>query len=301
MSTTTVHAEVREGPARRPERVLLATDGGLAGVAAIRWLAERGHDRALEVDVVEVVDADPADVTGRSAARRADATRATEQAKVLLMHLAPRVAAQAEVLLGDPIPTLRRRAGGADIVVVGTNRAARGTPHLTASFATRLASGCSCPVVVVPRGWETSAGPVVVGAEGDGSDAAALDFAAAEAEALHRHLVLVHAWRLAAIAASESVTDVDTKAVEQAASARLSDVAEDVRRAHPGVQVAPVLGHDEPVHALVRAERGAAMVVVGTHGLTAVDRLLLKSVSREVMERPTCPIVVVPPVEPARA
>jgi nucleotide-binding universal stress UspA family protein len=296
MSITTERPDARGSAGRRPERVLLATDGGLAGVTAVRWLADRGADHPLDVDVVEVVDADPADLTGRSAARRADAVRVTEQASSLLRYLATGVAAHAEVLVGEPIPTLRRHAADADLAVVGTNRAARGTPHLAASFATRLVAGCPCPVVVVPRGWEPSPGPVVVGAEGDGSDVAALAFAAAEAEARGRRLVVVHSWRLAAIAAP--FFEVDVEAAEEgeaAASARLEEAAAAVRRAHPDLQVAPVLGRDDPVHALVRAERGAAMVVVGTHGLTGIDRMLLGSVSREVLERPACPIAVVPP------
>jgi nucleotide-binding universal stress UspA family protein len=296
MSITTERRDARGSAGRRPEHVLLATDGGPAGVAAVRWLADRGHGRPLDVDVVEVVDADPADLTGRAAARRAGAARATEQARNLLQYLATGVAAHAEVLVGEPIPTLRRRAAGADLAVVGTNRAARGTPHLTASFATRLVAGCPCPVVVVPRGWEPSTGPVVVGAEGDGSDDAALVFAAAEAESLEKPLVIVHSWRLAAVASPFFEVDVEAaEAGEAAANARLSEIADAVQQAHPDVRVTPVLGQDDPVHALVRAERGATIVVVGTHGLSGIDRMLLGSVSREVLERPACPIAVVPP------
>jgi nucleotide-binding universal stress UspA family protein len=34
---------------------------------------------------------------------------------------------------------------------------------------------------------------------------------------------------------------------------------------------------------------------VGSHELTVLDRMLLASVSRGVLERPPCPVVIVPP------
>ena len=287
------HELVATSHDRAPERVLLATDGGLAGVAAIRWLADRSSRHPMRVEMVQVVPA----LDGRdeqSDPKSLAAAGSGQQAMELLQRLAPQARVQLAIEHGEPIPTLQRRAQHTDLVVVGTRRTAHGTPHFTASFATRLAEAGSRPTVVVPRGWERSDGPVVVGVEDDGSDTAAIEFAAKEAEALRRDLVLVHAWRLAAVVSPAVTLDLDRHALEVEASARLSDVAERVRRAHPALRIAPVFGHDEPVHALVVAGQGASLVVVGTHGLGVIDRLLLRSVSRAVLERPSCPIAVVP-------
>lgn len=295
MSTIEQHTAERTESAGGPQRLLLATDGGLAGVAAIRWIAERAAGRAMEVEAVRVLPGDGPDLTGAAAARMVDANGTMTEVRDLLHHLAPTVAVRTEVLTGDAVRTLQRRAEHADLVVVGTNRGARGIPHLVASFATRLADGCTRPMVVVPRGWIPSSGPIVLGAQGDGSDDGAIEFATAEANALGRHLVLVHAWRLAALAAPSGSVDLDRDAVEHAESDRLSELSDRIRTRHPDLRVAPVLDQDDPVRALVAASKGAALMVLGTHGLTAVDRLLLSSVSRELLERPACPIVVVPP------
>ncbi|GAA2753946.1 universal stress protein [Amnibacterium kyonggiense] len=295
-TTTTTSTSTSTAPSgvRGPERVLLATDGGMAGVAAVRWLAERSVHHSLEIEAVRVVPGGGTVLSGGAAADLVDAEGSMTEVRDLLHHLAPRSAVRTEVVPGEAIDVLHRRAAGADLVVVGTNRTSRGVPHLVASFAARLVDGSARPVVIVPRGWTPSAGPVVLGALADGSDDAAIGFAAAEAAALGRHLVLVHAWRIAALSAPGGGIDLDEQAIESAESAKLSELSDRLRTAHPGLRVAPVLDRDDPVHALAVASRGAVLVVLGTHGLTAVDRLLLRSVSREVLERPACPVAIVP-------
>lgn len=293
--------DTREAARPHPERVLLATDGGLAGVAAVRWIAARSRRHALEVHIVDVVDADPRDFSDVAAMRTVDAIRAGHRARDLLLELAPGTVVRVDVERGEPVPTLQELGSDTDLVVVGSNRTTRGLPHLTSSFAARLAAWCPCSIVTVPRGWTPSDGPVVVGAQGDGSDAAALEFAAREAAALDRDLVVVHARRIADVVVPAGAVDPDRAALERGASDRLAALAATLLAAHPGLRIAPVLGHDDPVRAIVRTGRGASLVVVGTHGLTDVDRLLLRSVSHDLLERPSCPIAVVPPAGPAVA
>ncbi|HEY8318114.1 MAG TPA: universal stress protein, partial [Amnibacterium sp.] len=153
---------------------------------------------------------------------------------------------------------------------------------------------------VVPQGWKRTGGPIVAGVEGNGSDEAALRFAAHEAEVLHRDLVLVHAWQLPAVVAGAGVAELtmaelDVAAIQDAAGVRLEEVADGMRDRHPEVRIDPVLTEADPVTALTRAGSGASLVVVGTHGLTLLDRLLRRSVSTAVLERPTCPIAIVRP------
>ncbi len=269
----------------RPERVLLATDGGLAGIAAVRWLADRATIRPLTVHIVEVVG-DPA--SGGPDESEADSS--AEQARDLLLHEAPHTIVRCTVADGDPLEVLRAEAADVDLVVVGTNRAPRLLPHPTVSFATRLAGVCPCPVAVVPRGWEPSDGPVVVGVQGDGSDAAALEFAADEAERRGKQLVLLHAWGI--LAAAEPGSHGSPRS-ERVAEERMSATVERMRAMRPHVRIAPLLDHDDPVHALVRAGRGSALVVVGAHRSATADRPLMRSISAWVLDRPTCPMVVV--------
>lgn len=287
-------------PGRRPaldphpvepgvHRVVLATNGDRAAETAVRWVAERARLHVLDVDVVQIDDGAPQP----AAAGGATAGAARRAADRLALH-APSVRTRVRTLTGDRRRVLVDLSAEADLLVLGTRRQSAGPPHLVAGFATLVAEHAHCPTAVVPRDWQASAGPVVVAVEGDGSDDAAVEFAAREALALHRDLVLVHAWPLLTGVPALEV-DVHGDPVEHRAGAKLDRAAARARDRHPDVHVVRVLERGEPVEALLRAGRGAAMLVVGTHVLTLIDRLLLRSVSRGVLERPSCPVVVVPP------
>jgi nucleotide-binding universal stress UspA family protein len=297
MTTLTEAVETGDHPVRpaRPHRVVLATDGGLAGTAAVRWLADRAGTLPIDVEVVEVLE--PTHPVAEGTDPSAEARMTADHARDLLMQLAPHISVQSGVEEGEAIATLQRLTAGAELVVVGTNRAPRSGPQVGRSFATRLASACSSPVVVVPRGWEVNHGPVVVGIEGDGSDERALEFSAGEAERTGRQLVIVTAWRLIAATLLSGEEELEGSGKEEVAEARLHRAVKRVHERHPGVHVAPLLGHGDPVHLLVRAGQGSSLVVVGRHSLDKVHRVVPRSVSERILEHPTCPMVVVPAVE----
>ncbi|MBW4041491.1 MAG: universal stress protein [Acidobacteria bacterium] len=273
------------------EHLVLAIDGGPAAAAATRWVGERARSHVIDADLVHVVP----DGTGGIAADgtpRADGP--IGPARRHLARVAPAVEVTARVLEGEPLQVLAACAVDADLVVLGTHRGA-GSPHLVAAFATRFAASAPCPGVVVPAGWRRSAGPIVCGVEGDGSDVAAVEFAAREAAVLHRELVLVHSWRLAPVVWPALEVDLEGHAIPHGPSARLDAVADPLRKAHPELQVVRVVEHGAAVRALLRAGRHASLLVLGTHGVSLIDRLLLGSVTRGVLERPVCPVAIVPP------
>lgn len=276
---------------RRIDRVLLATDGGPAGLSAMHWIADRARVHTLDVSVLDVVDV-PGIPGWEAGKRHLAADRAVRQATDYLAWAAASAHCTGQVLAGDPRASIAVAATDADLLVVGTNRIGA-SHHLLASFSTKVAEAAACPTVVVPSGWRRSAEPVLVGVEGDGSDDQALDFAAHEAEVLQRDLVLVHAWHLTRVLAPSFTGEVD-QALEEAAGVRLATVANRLRDDHPHLRIAPLLAHDDPASAVVRAGRGASLVVVGSHRLSIIDRMLFASVSRQVLERPSCPVAIIP-------
>jgi len=303
MSTTAARA--RRAPAlpavpteHRSERLLLATDGGPAADAAMRWVAHRAGVHTLDVTALDVVEV-PGLPGWEAGERHREADLAVTEVADHLAWAAASATCTTEVAAGDPLGGIVAASEGADLLVLGTNRAA-GSRHLVASFATKVACASACPTVVVPQGWKRTDGPIVAGVEGNGSDEAALRFAAHEAEVLRRDLVLVHAWQLPAVVAGAGVAqltmaELDVTAFQDAAGVRLEEVADRMRDRHPEVRIDPVLMQGDPVTALTRAGSGASLVVVGTHGLTLLDRMLRRSVSTAVLERPTCPIAIVRP------
>jgi nucleotide-binding universal stress UspA family protein len=68
-----------------------------------------------------------------------------------------------------------------------------------------------------------------------------------------------------------------------------------IKPADPGVKVEHRLVEGEAVQEILREARdvGCDLVVIGTHGRTGLDRLLLGSVAEQVMRKAPCPVLTV--------
>jgi nucleotide-binding universal stress UspA family protein len=91
---------------------------------------------------------------------------------------------------------------------------------------------------------------------------------------------------------------------------RLDALCDRYRRFY-GVFVVPHLVLDEPEHGIVDVarDRNADLIVIGTHGRTGIERLLLGSLAERIQRRAPCSVLVMrmrpgldsyaPPLEPA--
>ena len=70
---------------------------------------------------------------------------------------------------------------------------------------------------------------------------------------------------------------------------------EQVRPANPKIAVSHVLLEGDPATEIARyaAEAGVDVIVIGTHGRTGVDRLVMGSVAERVMREAPCSVLVV--------
>ncbi len=70
---------------------------------------------------------------------------------------------------------------------------------------------------------------------------------------------------------------------------------EQVRPSNPKIRVDHVMAEGDPAAEIVRlaGELGVDVVVLGTHGRTGVDRLLMGSVAERVMRESPCSVLVV--------
>ena len=143
-------------------------------------------------------------------------------------------------------------------------------------------------------------GTIVVGV--DGSDAAteALRWAAEEARLRSASLVAVHAWSfvppqpigdpgMLAMPAGDLPGQLDAES--EAAQRSLDGAIEDALG--PGAELEQKLVEGDAGEVLVAESKEADLVVVGSHGRSGFKAAILGSVSRHVVDRAACPVVVV--------
>ena len=138
---------------------------------------------------------------------------------------------------------------------------------------------------------------VVVGVDGSPNGWHALEWAVGEAKLRGATLKIVCAFEDPVTSAGLGTAFgtgvpviVDPSLIEGAAR----EVTEEGARRAGDVPVETVARCDRPSDVLVEESTGAALLVVGSRGHSAVGRLLLGSVSNFAVHHASCPIVVVP-------
>jgi len=140
-------------------------------------------------------------------------------------------------------------------------------------------------------------GKIVVGVDGSEGAAAALEFAAGEAAFRGARLQIVLAWQLpVATFGAEFAPPLDP-ATWDAVRERAEQVADDalatVKKLHPSLDGEALAVQGQPADVLLAQGADAALIVVGRRGLGGFRSLLLGSVSQQVVQHASCPVVVV--------
>jgi len=143
---------------------------------------------------------------------------------------------------------------------------------------------------------------IVVGVDGSPASNFAVCWAARDAAMRNVPLTLVHAFStyvptLPQIPMPSGVgvwqADDGRRALEEAVK-----IAEDATKAHGKIDVTSELKPSPPVPTLAEMSNEAEMVVVGSNGRGAVDRVLLGSVSSGVVRRAACPVAIIRDEDP---
>lgn len=140
--------------------------------------------------------------------------------------------------------------------------------------------------------------PVVVGADGGGTDSAAVRWAARLAQRLGRELVVVHASEPEALAARAAGAGApDVTALLEAEEERADQVREEAARLGEsvGVPVRLDVQRASPLRALLEHEDEACAIVVGTGRKGVLEEFVLGTTSIGVAAHATCPVVVINP------
>jgi len=278
--TRPVAESSRAGDRTPPERILLASNGGPASAAALRWVIDRVGHRDAEVHVVDVVDPTAMDASQR---------RTSVQGMVRLLEVvAPSVHPTVMIAASDPGELFSRSDGA--ILVVGVHRRDRRPTH----FAERAVAGAHGTVVVVPSEWISREGPVVVGVGAEDDVSATLAFAESEASTAGAELHLVHVWDTTGPGELPPAWDFGTESIPERQERALARLARAQRGAHPEVAMTSEAVQGQAVARLTQAARAASLLVVGRSHRNAVMRAVFGSTADGLIAELPCPVAVIP-------
>ena len=179
--------------------VVVGVDGSESALHAVRWAAGEARRRHVGLRLVHAfgipVGYAPGFVDWHALHEALVARGRTwlEEARQAAEETAPGVATEVVEVKAGAVPALLRESAHTALVVLGTRGLGGFAGLVIGSTAVELAAYAHCPVVVA-RGADPGAGPVVVGVDGTPVGETAIAFAFAAASARGTSLVAVHTW-----------------------------------------------------------------------------------------------------------
>lgn len=257
------------------EPVVAGVSAGDTRLPMVRWAAGEAGCRGTGLRLV----------TAHPAAARPGRHVALRLADLAAVAVAarPGLDVRVETVAGPAGAVLRDAAAAAELLVVGADDASPFTEAIVGSVPGDLLTTTPCPLAVVPRReWTTPASaPVVVAVDGPEISRTALAYAFAAAARTGRPLAVLRC----------PPAGVDP--------VRHDRVLTEVGECHPGVAVTTETGAGDSADALLAVSRHAAQLVLGSHGRGRLASGLFGSVSRILIRRAGCPVVVVRARAPA--
>lgn len=214
---------------------------------------------------------------------------------------------QAAFVDGPVVPALVGFAKDATMLVVGRRGLGRLGRLFMGSVSAGLARETQVPVTIVPSGWSreqatddagATRARIVVGVDGSVASQAALDHAIASAQRTGDVLEAVSCWQILSVGAlphgqgwAPPIEDY-----QEHVATMLDDALRTALTRTGGLDpdaVHAVVEHALPARGLLKYAQGAQRLVVGHRGLGGFDRLLLGSVSSQLIEHAPCPVTVI--------
>lgn len=271
--------------------IVVGYDGKPDSLAALAWAATTASLRGEAVVAITIVD-------HREAPRgiawpESYWAEAHETARAVMAQW-PDVPFRTERHTGHVIPTLVEYARGSSMLVVGSKGHGLVGELVRGSVSQGTARHAVVPVVVVRTPQNPGSGRIVVGSDGSESSMRALEFACETALLTGDKVVALRAWHRAPVLAAPYgyLPPLGPDTIDEAEVA-LGRIVDELRASHPEVPIEAEIFYGAAERGLVDASSNASMVVVGSHGHSALGELLLGSVSRAVLHQAQSPVAVV--------
>jgi nucleotide-binding universal stress UspA family protein len=269
--------------------LLVATDGSAESQAAVRFGATVAQKLAGTLTLLHVMLPAEESVDTDALLRAAQAEAASCG-----------VPATTRAEIGDPADTIVavRREIGADMLVVGTH-GRRGLARVFfGSIAESVYKSVPFPVAVVHKFDQTAkVGPILAPTDFSKGATPAVRTAAHLASKVGLRLVVLHV--LAEVLPPKG--EKDTEATRQASLALRRDAEVKLQALIKTLGLAPEqvdffleTGVDSAEIVHVAGAIHASCIVLGTRGLSGLPRVLLGSVTDQVLREAPCPVLIVP-------
>ena len=284
--------------------VIVGYDGSEGSVLALRWAATAAKTRGRNLEIITTWTMPAADLgIGASSTLqeelldelRKEAQTTNDEG----VQLAADMGANAigEIVVGRTAAALVKHSHDANLVVVGSHGAGGLTGYLLGSVSRQVATHAKCPTVVV-RPLAEDADGIVVGVDGSPHSMKALEWAFEQASASRQSLHVLHSWEIPPTWSMVEVPSYEPEVlIRDYGNAELRETSEAMagfREQFPDVKVRQEVMKGSPVKSLVKASKGASLLVVGSRGLGGFRGLLLGSVSHAVVHKADCTVAVVP-------
>lgn len=270
----------------RFEHILLATDGSEYSAGAVRVAGEWARQSGARLTVLSIALYSPETETLEPTLGAEAEHQAQERVEAARAALGD-VACTTQVrLAADPARGIAAAAEelGADVIVMG-RRGRRGLARWMLGDATAKAIGLApCSVLMVPREGALWRRRILVASDGSryGEAAARAAGRLAQQEGLP-------------VSAVSVVTSSHGPERRHEAEAAITRIQHELGKR--GLTVSGQLSEGRPDQAIVAAaaSQAADLIVVGSHGRTGLEKVLMGSISERVLNQAHCPVLVVKP------
>lgn len=288
------------------ERVIVVgIDGSASALNATRWAAREAVRRKAGLRLLHACHPPATNPRSPISLPRGYADALVEygenwleDARNAATDVVPGLAVETVTTMGNPAVDLLAASESAQLLVLGTRGLGGFSSLLVGSVAVAVAARARCPVIVVRGDAKAPApqtAPVVVGVDGSDAGDDVIEFAFETAELLGVPLIAVHACTYATVEAAwpEVPLSVSNADIEAGRRRILAERLAHWQEKYPGVVVEQRVVRGRPARTLLAEAAGAQLIVVGTHGKTALIGLGLGSVSQAALHHAKCPVAVV--------
>jgi nucleotide-binding universal stress UspA family protein len=285
------------------QRIVVGIDGSAASARALEYAADEAALTGHELEVVHALEL-PTDVDFygvhvagaqvESLQDYAEQLLASAENRVAELH--PGLGCRSRYQIGGATTVLIEASQDAAALVVG-NRGLGGLGRaVLGSVSGRVATESACPVFVIGEHDELpTSGPILVGVDDSEFGVAALRFALAEAALRRTSVRAVTAFHTPALAMPVEPELISRlgRSEQEAAAAVIEAALAEVAAERGQVEVETIAAEGVAADVIIGRASDAQLIVVGSHGKGLVRRLLLGSVSRQVLHDADRPVVVV--------